>query len=1300
MNIKTLLLSLILLSGLALAGDRPAPASWSMDRDATADLASIPLERFGALDLEALALDDADREAMGEPPRFAWPHATAFSIDRHGSWDHHADTGIWRIRVHAENANLLNFGFANVHLPPGSRLYIYSPKAALDRHMDRYQVIGPYGHSINHDHGEFWTPNLHGNEAIVEINVPADSRAQLGFEIIQVSHGYRGFGEAALGYRQSSDRADGDGKQICRDEGGVRSGACNQDVACLSEDDPWNDPRQAVGAYQRSGSFACTGSLVNNTAQDQRMLFMTATHCIVESQAPSIVVYWNYEWPTCRRPGAAGGTDTNPPDPNMSHSGGTWLAATVNPFGGGGCTDGSQCSDVTLIELNQPADPDFNLFWAGWDRRPPPTVCAQGPDNSTAGLCATIHHPGVDEKRITWVEQDIQVGNIAAATGVHWHPFWHPNPPELPNMPPPPPDPIPPAVTEGGSSGSPLYSADRRLLGVLSGGPAFCGATGSSLSDFYGGLFHAWDGLGTPTTRMRDHLDPLGSEPLFIDGTGRDGFSLQPDPADISQCGFGDIVIDIEVGQLGEFDDPVTLSTDGLPAGVTDDFSINPVTPPGSSTLTLSNLAAAGPGPFSFILDGESGDFDQSVNISVFLADDSPQPATITSPANGAIGVSTSPTIIWTSDLGVNFELEIATDAAFDTVVYSATVSETSHQVSDTLDSSTVYYVRVRAANDCGTADWSPTISFTTAALPGDCPVGTVASDLLFENFDGGSLPAGWSTAGSSGTVTWVPTTAQTHSGSHSIFAQNIASVSDQRLATPAINLPNNAVSLFMNWENWQEVESGGATGCYDGGLLEISTSGGATWTPVEDQITVRDYDGTINTGFSNPLAGLPAWCGDPRAFWERYTVSLADWAGQDVQFRFRFGTDSSVSRIGWYVDSVNVRACFPAGSSHSVGGTVSGLDGSGLVLQNNGGDDLAISENGSFEFATTLFDGQSYDVSVAVHPSAPAQVCQVINGSGTVDGEDVTDVEVVCELAEFSIGGTVSGLSGSGLVLQNNGGDDLAILANGSFEFATELTDGESYDVTVASQPGTPAQTCNVNNASGTVNAADVSDIEVVCEDQVTTLTGLISSLGYCQDDPSALGGALVAVNGQNQAYSMATGSNGLYQFQLPADESPISITVSHSNHRSASLSGLELDEELIEQDFGLVLRESCARTDQESVGFSLVSGSQSQQMLVLSNALGGIDLSWSLDSDPGCYAPGEPGWLGLSHTGGLIAWGNQRVITLDVDTAGLAEGQYGTSLCFATSDPDNAAIEVEVLLEVLGPLLFHDRFEAPPED
>lgn len=688
------------------------PLSWS---DPARFDSSVQTRSLSALDLEFLAAEDAYLEAIGQPPRFAVDHEIAESPNRSGDWHQVGDNSIWRYRVVAKDAASLNFGFTRYRLPEGATLHIYS--------TDRAQRIGPFTAAHNQAHGELWTPIISAQDVTIELNVPNALRQQAELELGKINQGYRGFGAAVEAYRQPELDLAAGGKECSKDEGGARSGACNTDVACLSDGDPWNNPRRSVGAYSRSGTFACTGSLVNNTANDRRMLFMTATHCINAAQTPSIVVYWNYEWPSCRRPGASGGTSVNPPDSSQTNSGGTWLAATVNPFTGGGCTVGSQCSDVTLIELNTPANPDFNLYWSGWDRRPPPTACAQGAPNTTDGLCASIHHPGVHEKRITFVAQDMQVGNIAAANGVHWHPFWHPNPPELPNMPAG--GTLPPSVTEGGSSGSPLYTAEQRFVGVLSGGPAFCGATGASLSDFYGQLAHAWDGIGTPTTRVRDYLDPLDAAPLTIDGIGMSPFSLSADPSTLALCASdssADVTIDV-VPDPG-FSDLVDLAASGQPPGSTIAFAPTSVTPPGSSILTLGNLVSATPGNYTLVVTGESGGDESSTNIAVSLSAATLGATALIAPDDGDPAQPEQPILEWDGNGdAIDYLVEVASDPLFDDIVFSAAVEGTEVEVEPALPANATYYWRVTARNNCGDGAVSAVRSFSV-----------VGADLIFAN--------------------------------------------------------------------------------------------------------------------------------------------------------------------------------------------------------------------------------------------------------------------------------------------------------------------------------------------------------------------------------------------------------------------------------------------------------------------------------------------------------------------------------------------------------------------------------------
>ena len=168
-----------------------------------------------------------------------------------------------------------------------------------------------------------------------------------------------------------------------------------------------------------------------------------------------MVAYWNFESPTCRTPGsAASGSGIVVGPTNQTQSGAIFLAQTNSPFSGGG--DAGSRSDFTLLELDDPANPAFNLYWAGWDRR------ATAPFCTAASPCASIHHPAGDEKRITFSEVPAVVGNIELAAGVHWQVAWDPTPPILPNIPPPVPASLPPSVTEPGSSGSPSRTCPPR----------------------------------------------------------------------------------------------------------------------------------------------------------------------------------------------------------------------------------------------------------------------------------------------------------------------------------------------------------------------------------------------------------------------------------------------------------------------------------------------------------------------------------------------------------------------------------------------------------------------------------------------------------------------------------------------------------------------------------------------------------------------------------------------------------------------------------------------------------------------
>ncbi len=209
-----------------------------------------------------------------------------------------------------------------------------------------------------------------------------------------------------------------------------------------------------------------------------------------------------------------------------------------------------------------------------------------------------------------------------------------------------------------------------------------------------------------------------------------------------------------------------------------------------------------------------------------------------------------------------------------------------------------------------------------------------------------------------------------------------------------------------------------------------------------------------------------------------------------------------------------------------TVGGSIIGLAGSGLVLQNNGGDNLAISTNGPFTFATPLPDISTYSLSVLNQPDTPSQNCVVSQGAGTLAGANITDINIVCTTKPYTVGGTVSGLAGSGFVLQNNGSDDLAIDANGVFTFATALEDLLTYAVSVLSPP--TGQACSVSQGSGALVGAAITDVDIVCVDNIApgvtmtfppaqSLTDGDSLIvrGTAADNPGGSGIATLSVNG-----------------------------------------------------------------------------------------------------------------------------------------------------------------------------------------
>jgi Kelch motif len=244
-----------------------------------------------------------------------------------------------------------------------------------------------------------------------------------------------------------------------------------------------------------------------------------------------------------------------------------------------------------------------------------------------------------------------------------------------------------------------------------------------------------------------------------------------------------------------------------------------------------------------------------------------------------------------------------------------------------------------------------------------------------------------------------------------------------------------------------------------------------------------------------------------------------------------------------------------PPPSTYTIGGTVSGLSGAGLVLQDNAGDNLTVSANATtFTFATSVTSGGAYSVTVLTQPAG--EVCTVTGGSGTASA-NVTVVSVACVQA-YTIGGSVFGLSGTGLVLQDNGGNNLTLSANATSYFftfdGTIPSGGATYSVTVLSNPA--GEACTVANAIGTARM-NVGNVNVSCTSLASTtytiggtVAGLTGSGLILQDDLGINDNDLLPVSG-NGAFTFVDpiASGGTYSVSVLAQPTGRSCAVANGS-------------------------------------------------------------------------------------------------------------------------------------------------------
>jgi hypothetical protein len=398
-----------------------------------------------------------------------------------------------------------------------------------------------------------------------------------------------------------------------------------------------------------------------------------------------------------------------------------------------------------------------------------------------------------------------------------------------------------------------------------------------------------------------------------FDACGSPTFSLSGTPLDQAVCAATPspvalTPVNITVGSIAGFNTPVSLGFgSGLPAGFGGSYTTNPVVPPGSSQANLTVTNAATPGLNALTLRGSAAGTDRDLALNVTVATQAPAAATLTAPANNAVNVSATPTFTWTASAqSASYLIEIATDAGFSNIILSQSVSGTSFQPAAALPTNTQIYWRVTPNNICGAGTPSAVFTFFTQAAPGDCSAGTFTTPVFTDDMESGT--PGWTHSAAVGTDTWAVITTRPNSPVNSWRGVDSTAISDQRLVSPTVVLPTTLSALNLQFQHWRNIEANGATACYDAGILEVSLNGGAFTQVTNAQIAVGDYTGAVSSSFSNPLAGLQGWCGSVP--YNNVVVDISAYAGQNAQFRFRLGSDTSVGAEGWYIDDFKVQGC------------------------------------------------------------------------------------------------------------------------------------------------------------------------------------------------------------------------------------------------------------------------------------------------------------------------------------------------------------------------------------------------------
>ncbi len=445
------------------------PKSWSI-AETKSGISPIVLPKANLQQIKEE--DDINDKLNTKPYRIGISHKVNFGLDNAGFWTQLSNGDrIWRILFSSPDAVHLSVNFNNFFLPKGSNIYLYND--------DKSDLIGAYTSTQNNENKVLGTWFVNGDKLWVEYYEPKEVKDQGILNINSVVHGYRLGHTYQKGYHKSS---------LLKIN---NSGDCNHDVDCPIGNDFETQKevlKKSVGFLSMGDGYICSGALINNMEQDKKLYFLSANHCLerdVGDPASNPAIFsMRFNW-ISPNPICAKKFDSTDSAEAFTMSGSTIRAENPN-------------SDVMLLEINGSIPTDWDVTFAGWDNTDTNPIFEVG-----------IHHPRGDIMKVCrddtgatkTTSNGKQLWLIGGLTdGIGLGDGW-----EL-------------GVTEGGSSGSPLFNENGHIIGQLFGGEALCtGTSDNNDFDLYGRFATSWSRGGSAATQLKNWLDPQNTNANTLD---------------------------------------------------------------------------------------------------------------------------------------------------------------------------------------------------------------------------------------------------------------------------------------------------------------------------------------------------------------------------------------------------------------------------------------------------------------------------------------------------------------------------------------------------------------------------------------------------------------------------------------------------------------------------------------------------------------------------------------------------------------------------------------------------------------